>query len=278
MSEPAKPQAIRAIIATPAPEDVESLLARVARRAEERAVQRGAEPPPPGGRAEDGDRWQQQQLWDKAVKRGVPVNDPEVWASVLAPEWGDSAAAAAVRRAEEWVVAHRRPGFPDERFILALLGKPGTAKTCTLGRWVARAEGAALFVTARKVAMTLRNGFSDNEALWETWEAAKYLAIDELGRERVNQDAILELICTRYSAGRSTMLAGNLPAACPKKLDERGAPIANPPACGVCFACRYVDDRVADRMVREQTKALGLPWFATLTGTSQRGSAPRGAR
>ena len=134
-------------------------------------------------------------------------------------------------------------------------------------------ESSALFVAATTVGATPRNGYSENTHAWDRWLSVSVLALDDVGTEGGDPEAMAALLWQRYDAGRATLVSTNL---------HREA-----------FADRYlageIGKRVVDRLVNAQGRAVagpdgrrqpgpgGLGWFVAVPAGSLRRVEARAA-
>jgi hypothetical protein len=179
----------------------------------------------------------------EATLRGVPT-DPDVRDVALRrdPSGTDQLETVAA------VLGRRgaKPGRPRP-CLLVLLGPPGTGKSCALAWAVTHHARTSRFATAALVAASLRNGHSEARAAWDRLLAPDLLAVDELGREH-NPGAVVELVIDRWSAGKATLLCGNL----------------EPDA----FRARYPDPALRSRMHLQVSR--GEPCLVVLSGDDMR--------
>jgi DNA replication protein DnaC len=154
------------------------------------------------------------------------------WDTVRDPQITDALAA----------VKHHLTAAPRECVFLALAGPRGRGKTTALA--CAVAEYGGLYIEAHEL---VRVGTFDD--VWDEAARAPVLVIDELGAEFMNdayRASLYELLNTRYSNNRKTIIATNLDA---QAFRMRYCPDAN--------------DRLAERI------AKGGRWF-NLPGESMR--------
>ncbi len=166
--------------------------------------------------------------------RGVPT-EPGAREVALSDAPPVTPALAAIAGLLTWREAQTVPRGGRQPAIAILAGRPGNGKTSAIGRAVARHGMPALFVVARVIAGSPRNGW--NRDAWERWTSVDLLAIDELGREEPGEGGagiarVSALLAERYDNGRATICATNLDAA--------------------GFAARYADDRLSSRLAAGQ--------------------------
>lgn len=206
------------------------------------------------------DRRRRTSLRTTANLLGVP-EDEDLRAVALDDAAPETPALVAVRKALAWRGTSRRG------LVCVVGGERGTGKSAALAHAVIRCEASALFVAATTVGATPRNGYSENAHAWERWLSVSVLALDDVGTEGGDPEALAALLWQRYDAGRATLVSTNL---------HREA-----------FVERYlggeIGKRVADRLINAQGKALvgpdgkrigpgpgGLGWFTAVPGGSLR--------
>jgi hypothetical protein len=194
-----------------------------------------------------------------ADERDVPL-EVGLRAVALDPAPAATRALDYVRGALDWRARSRAEDGTPAPFVRVLSGPPGCGKSCA-GAWaVVRHPRRARYVASATVVATPRNGWSANEALWQAWEAADLLFVDEAGFEVGDPALLVVLLATRYNAGRATLVATNLGR---KDWDAR-----------------FPGERLRDRLENGQEHGgakTGLRWFATLKGASLRNPAARAA-
>jgi DNA replication protein DnaC len=195
-------------------------------------------------------RIQQEQLLMGASQRSVP-KQRALMEIVLADSPAITDSLAHFQNALRWR-ASQTTTRGSEPVVRAVSGAPGTGKSCALARVVTRHPRTAVFVDARILSTTLRNGWSHNEAQWQTWLEVDLLGLDDLGAEYGDATVISTLLEQRYNAGLATLMTTNLQQA--------------------EFAKRYTDGRLVDRLINGQADCA---WFATTKGSSLRNAATR---
>ncbi len=206
------------------------------------------------------DRRRRTALRTTANLLGVP-EDEDLRTVALDDAAPETPALVAVRKALAWRGTARRG------LVCVVGGERGTGKSAALAHAVIRCESSALFVAATTVGATPRNGFSENTHAWERWLSVSVLALDDVGTEGGDPEAMAALLWQRYDAGRATLVSTNL---------HREA-----------FADRYlggeIGKRVADRLINAQGRAIvgpdgrrhgpgpgGLGWFVAVPAGSLR--------
>ena len=205
------------------------------------------------------DRRRRTALRTTANLLGVP-EDEDLRTVALDDAAPETPAIVAVRKALAWRGAARRG------LVCVVGGERGTGKSAALAHAVIRCESSALFVAATTVGATPRNGYSENTHAWERWLSVSVLALDDVGTEGGDPEAMAALLWQRYDAGRATLVSTNL---------HREA-----------FADRYlageIGRRVADRLINAQGRAItgpdgrrqpgpgGLGWFVAVPAGSLR--------
>ena len=205
------------------------------------------------------DRRRRTALRTTANLLGVP-EDEDLRTVALDDAAPETPALVAVRKALAWRGAARRG------LVCVVGGERGTGKSAALAHAVIRCESSALFVAATTVGATPRNGFSENTHAWERWLSVSVLALDDVGTEGGDPEAMAALLWQRYDAGRATLVSTNL---------HREA-----------FADRYlageIGRRVADRLINAQGRAItgpdgrrqpgpgGFGWFTAVPAGSLR--------
>ena len=205
------------------------------------------------------DRRRRTALRTTANLLGVP-EDEDLRTVALDDAAPETPAIVAVRKALAWRGAARRG------LVCVVGGERGTGKSAALAHAVIRCESSALFVAATTVGATPRNGYSENTHAWERWLSVSVLALDDVGTEGGDPEAMAALLWQRYDAGRATLVSTNL---------HREA-----------FADRYlageIGRRVADRLINAQGRAIvgpdgkrqpgpgGFGWFTAVPAGSLR--------
>lgn len=190
---------------------------------------------------------------------GVP-EDEDLRAVALDDAAPETPAMRAVREALAWRGTQRRG------CVLVVGGERGAGKSAALAHAVIRCESSALFVPAVTVGATPRNGYSEHGHAWDRWLSVSVLAVDDVGTEGGDPEALAALLWQRYDAGKATLASTNL-----SRVD---------------FVARYLEGdigrRVADRLINAQGRAIrgpdgrpipgpgGLPWFAAVATRSLR--------
>ena len=210
-------------------------------------------------RAALADRRRRTALRTTANLLGVP-EDEDLRAVALDDAAPETPAMRAVREALAWRGTQRRG------LVCVVGGERGTGKSAALAHAVIRCEASALFVAAVTVGATPRNGYSENAHAWDRWLSVSVLAVDDVGTEGGDPEALAALLWQRYDAGKATLASTNL--------------------ARVDFAERYLSGqigaRVADRLVNAQGRAItgpdgrrqigpgGHAWFTAVPGGSLR--------
>lgn len=177
--------------------------------------------------------------------RGIPT-DHEVRRYALDAH-PDGALFEAIREAIGWQREQQERTGGRVPAMRALVGPPGTGKTCALAWACASWQRRALYRTADTLCV-LKKG----DAEWREVVSASLLCIDELGIEAY-PEVLVELLLQRWTAGLLTLTASNL------SVDE--------------FVARYLrraGERLADRLT--QQRARGLRTFVKATWASHRGA------
>jgi len=190
---------------------------------------------------------------------GVPEEE-DLRAVALDDAAPETPAMRAVREALAWRGTQRRG------CVLVVGGERGAGKSAALAHAVIRCESSALFVPAVTIGATPRNGYSENAHAWDRWLSVSVLAVDDVGTEGGDPEALAALLWQRYDAGRATVVSTNL------SRDD--------------FAARYlrgeIGARVADRLIHAQGRAIvgpdgrrvigpgGQAWFVAVPGGSLR--------
>ena len=205
------------------------------------------------------DRRRRTALRTTADLLGVP-EDEDLRAVALDDAAPETPALRALRAALTWRGTSRRG------LVLVVGGQRGSGKSAALAHVVLRVESSALYVPATTIGATPRNGYSENTHAWERWLSVGVLAVDDVGTEGGDPEALAALLWQRYDAGRATLVTTNV-----SRTD---------------FAERYlrgeIGARVADRLVNAQGRAIvgpdgqrqigpgGHAWFVAVPNHSLR--------
>lgn len=185
----------------------------------------------------------------RARAAGVPRH-PDLLRAALRGSPAPTDALAAVRDALAWR-ERTRTAAGARPFLRALGGPPGTGKSVALAWACVHGEGTARFAPASVADQELRSWGPDARAAKDALRQVDLLALDDAGRA-ADTDAIRELLALRYDDGRATLLATNLTSE--------------------DVVTRYLDARLADRLIRDQQAAPGgLAWWVPCVGPSRRG-------
>jgi len=232
--------------------EIGALVARVTARVA------AADPAELRRRAEVTARQRVADLRARAVTIEAP-EDEDLRLVALDDEAFSTDAMHAFRAALAWRGARRRG------MVVMVGGPPGVGKTAGMVSSLLRTDVSALFVHASEIAATPKNGYSENLHAWGRWQSVQILAIDDLGAEIGDAEAITALLCARYDAGRATLCTTNLEA---PELVRR-------------YFVGSTGRRLADRLVNAQgtapAGASGLAWYIGVEGRSLRHAPTRDA-
>jgi DNA replication protein DnaC len=190
---------------------------------------------------------------------GVP-EDEDLRAVALDDAAPETPAMRAVREALAWRGTQRRG------CVLVVGGERGAGKSAALAHALVRCESSALFVPAVTIGATPRNGYSENAHAWDRWLSVSVLAVDDVGTEGGDPEALAALLWQRYDAGRATLASTNLARS---EFVER-------------YLTGQIGARVADRLIHAQGRAIvgpdgrrvigpgGQAWFVAVPGGSLR--------